>query len=361
MIVLFDVLILLLCLVGMQIRKDGFFQDYIGKSQCNAVKGACIIFVFASHILGYMVSDGYSLVGCGNMAHLVVNKVIGQLCVVMFLFYSGFGVAESIKAKGKEYIKSMPRRRVLTTLLNFAVAVVVFVLANLLMGVKMSRSQVVLSVIGWDSVGNSNWYIFVILLCYLIAWASGRTGVGYAVLIGCAVAIVSLSFAKPPHWYNTIFAFPAGMMYARHRIRIEEFNRRHYVIALCSLLALFAALRGFLILWGIDPLGIIHNILGVVFAGIVLLVTMKVKFTNALLIWFGVNLFPIYIYQRLPMLVFAKSAAPGFIARHSLLYMVSCFVLTLVIAYLYRYWRISDAVLGKWALTLSGENKRFEP
>ena len=88
---------------------------------------------------------------------------------------------------------------------------------------------------------------------------------------------------------------------------------------------------------------------------------MKVKLTNAVLVWFGVNLFPIYIYQRLPMLVFAKTAAPGFIARHSLLYMVSCFVLTRVIACLYRYWRISDAVLRKWALILSGANKRFEP
>ena len=41
-----------------------------------------------------------------------------QLMVTMFLFYSGYGVMESIKRKGDDYIKSFPKKRILTTLIN---------------------------------------------------------------------------------------------------------------------------------------------------------------------------------------------------------------------------------------------------
>ena len=43
---------------------------------------------------------------------------MGQLVVVMFLFYSGYGIGESYKKKGVNYVQQMPVHRILTTLLN---------------------------------------------------------------------------------------------------------------------------------------------------------------------------------------------------------------------------------------------------
>ena len=36
------------------------------------------------------------------------------------------------------------------------------------------------------------------------------------------------------------------------------------------------------------------------------MITMKVKISNTPLIWLGIHLFPIYIYQRIPMIYFQK-------------------------------------------------------
>lgn len=350
MIGLFDVLILILCLSGVKVCKKGFWGDYIDREQCNAVKGISIIYIFSSHILGYVVKDGYSLAGFGDMLHLTINKLIGQLCVVMFLFYSGFGVAQSIERKGSQYIDLMPRRRVLTTMLNFSVAVAIFALANLVIGVKMTCLQFLLSIIGWDSIGNSNWYIFVIIFCYLTSWVAARNRLCTKVsLLIYGALLVSLSFTRPSYWYNTILSFPAGVLYSHYKTRVEDFCKRHYFGPLCALLAAFVVFRVYLIGVGIDPMGLIHNLLGIVFAVLIVLLSMKIKITNMCLIWFGVNVFPIYIYQRLPMRVLSKVLGSGFISHHVLVYMLSCFGLTLVIAYLYKYWRISDVMLEKIA------------
>lgn len=77
---------------------------------------------------------------------------------------------ESIFKKGQAYVESFPRRRLLPTLLNFDVAVAAFLLLNVVLGIKHSKHDIILAFTGWTSLGNSNWYIFVILLCYLCTY-----------------------------------------------------------------------------------------------------------------------------------------------------------------------------------------------
>lgn len=81
-----------------------------------------------------------------------------QLVVVPFLFYSGYGVMNSIKNKGTAYVNSIPRNRVLNTMVNFGVAVSIFICMNLILGIPMELKQAILSYLSWESVGNSNWY-----------------------------------------------------------------------------------------------------------------------------------------------------------------------------------------------------------
>ena len=95
--------------------------------------------------------------------------------IAMFLFYSGYGVMESIKKKGNHYIDAIPRTRVLATLINFDIAVALFAFISLISSQDYTFSHYLLSFIGWKSVGNSNWYIFVIILCYLIVFISFRS------------------------------------------------------------------------------------------------------------------------------------------------------------------------------------------
>lgn len=43
----------------------------------------------------------------------------------VFLFYSGYGIMESIKNKGEKYISTVPKKRILNVLVNFDIAVLI--------------------------------------------------------------------------------------------------------------------------------------------------------------------------------------------------------------------------------------------
>lgn len=165
---LFYLLILLLSLYGMSFVKSGFNQDYIGKEQCNAIKGIFILIVFIRHIWPILRRYGYDFSAFGDNIFFRIDRWMGQLLVVVFLFYSGYGVMESIKKKGKQYIDDMPRKRILNTLINFDIAVLAFLLLDLILGVDLDPLNTLLAFTSWTSIGNSCWYIFVILVCYFL-------------------------------------------------------------------------------------------------------------------------------------------------------------------------------------------------
>ena len=61
---------------------------------------------------------------------------------------------------------------------------------------------------------------------------------------------------------------------------------------------------------------------------------------NRFLIWLGVNLFPLYIYQRLPMLTI-NELCPSVVSVYPIAFYFASFLITIIIAASYKYWRIS--------------------
>ena len=107
--IVFLFLIIALCLYKIKIANNGYFSDFLEREQTNSIKGLFILFVFLRHSLQYVVRNGYRFNSFGDSIVLFTNGMLGQLIVVMFLFYSGYGVMEAIKNKGGVYIEKMPR------------------------------------------------------------------------------------------------------------------------------------------------------------------------------------------------------------------------------------------------------------
>ncbi len=340
---LFYLLAFVILLFGIRIQKQGFFSDHLEMDQANAIKGFFILMVFISHCMLDIKKTGYIFVGGLDAAGMHIRSELGQLVVVMFLFYSGYGVMESYAKKGRDYVKSFPKKRILTTLLNFDIAVLAFVILDVALGIKLGLKQIVLSLTAWESVGNSNWYIFVILFCYFVAYVSflaipgnGRKAMWMVSILVLAGMIV-LSYLKPSRWYNTILCFPAGMCLSAYKDRIMFFCKKHYIGVLTVSFVVIMVFH-----WLPLPRlhGIVYNVQGVAFALLTVLLTMKVKTGNVVLHWLGVNLFPIYIYQRIPMIAITKFAGEEFVRNYPYVFMVSCFVVTSVIVWGYKFWRI---------------------
>ena len=101
--------------------RERFYQDYIQKDQIQAIKGVFLLLVFARHFSQYVQYTSVL-----SYPFEVLGRWLEQLIVVPFLFYSGFGIAESVKKKGYAYIRNMPVRRILNVLFQFDIVVILF-------------------------------------------------------------------------------------------------------------------------------------------------------------------------------------------------------------------------------------------
>lgn len=66
--------------------------------------------------------------------------------------------------------------------------------------------------------------------------------------------------------------------------------------------------------------------------------TMKIKIDSPALKWCGKNLFPFYIYQRIPMIILAKYYGESALFDYPLLFMIIALILSLGIILLYPKW-----------------------
>ena len=331
---------------GLSVKRAGFYDDFLERKQTDAIKGLFILMVFLSHVMLEVHASGFRPVSMVDVLGYRIRSEFGQLVVVMFLFYSGYGVTEAIKNKGRDYLDRFPRRRLLTTLLNFDVAVLCYIALNLLMEVPMDMKQIGWSLIGWKSVGNSNWYIFVILFCYLVTWISGKafpnSGLKAvamtALLVLAGEAVISFLKHGQSNWYNTMLCYPAGMLLSLDKEAISGFFRRHYLLFWGGLLALLLFLHFQALIPSLR--GLTYNAKGITFAFLIVLLSMKIKTGNRFLYWAGACVFPIYIYQRLPMRAFRHWAGDVWVSANPYLFILLCAAITGVIAFFYRHWQV---------------------
>ena len=235
--ILLYIVIILLSAVGIGWRRE--VGQSLSIQQCNAIKGISILLVFVRHATQYVNGHGYGYSMLGDQWFLAINEAMGQLCVVMFLFYSGYGTELSILNKGENYAKRIPKRRCLTTLLNFDVAVIVFLVVSLLIGRTVTLSKFCLALTGWESIGNSNWYIFDIILCYFISFLATRIATSapnrfLAILVLTLLLIGALYVLKPFWWYDTLLAYPAGALVAWRKDWFFKLVRKRYWVVLAT-------------------------------------------------------------------------------------------------------------------------------
>ena len=308
----------LILLILYRIRLQPWNDDYMSIEQNNIIKGIFTWLIFASHFGQYAdINTKW------DTLYQIWGKRGGQLVVTLFLFYSGYGILYSIRKKGVSYVKRMPLDRILKVELHFALAVVLYIILQLFRGRTYGIKHLLLSLIGWESVGNSNWYIFAILVLYIIVWFSFRCleGKEKGALIGCTLlTILGMFFVaqyKSNYWYNTWLCFPAGMWFCCYREQVEAFlkEKKRYAFSLVTLGLCFIAcyrLRGN-ILW--------YSLWCLSFVGLVVLFTMKARLGSRILEVTGKNLFGLYIMQRICMIALSDTPA----AEHTYLYAAICF------------------------------------
>ena len=338
--------LIILCCYGIHFVDQGqYFPDYLSKDNTSSIKGAFLLLIFASHCAQYVPYQG--IYDGGYMAFRAWS---GQTVVAMFLFYSGYGIYYSINHKGFDYVRSMPARRILRTLIHFWVAVIIFIIVNSTLGLVYPLKTILLAFTAWEPIGNSNWYIFVILLCYLLTFIGffvirkqqDLAIILVSLLMLCAIIVLHRIRPDQGRYYNTIPCYMLGLWYGRWKDWIEsrllKRSQAYFGILSVITIGVFAirpfvgSLRYYLVWTGL-------------YALMITLITMKVQINNKYLQWVGDHLFEMYIIQRIPMRVFATMPA---IINRTYVFTILCFVVTIVLTEgLYRLNRLIDGQLFK--------------
>lgn len=308
MTIAFLAVLLLICFRS-GIERGLISEEYLSKERTACINGIFVILIVFSHYTNF---ESFSWDPALDSIYLLFKKHIDQLVVATFLFYSGYGMETRIKAKGWVYISGLPDK-FFKLLFRFDFAVLLFLALQTILGKEYPASQIVLSFIGLKSIGNSNWYIFVILVEYLLMFAAFSLCHLFAEKadsVSCVMAFITMTVVFiyimmkadfPAYFYNTVILLPLGCWYALFEDRIREILNSRKVIYPIALI-LVAAIYYYSFCHRKDSIEF-YTVWAAAFIAGILLVTMRFRIQNKVLAFFGKHVFSIYIIQRIPMIL----------------------------------------------------------
>lgn len=313
----------ILLFIGAKPFLKKYNEDYISRDQTQCINGFFVLIVFMRHFQFYIEYGQF------DMIYGSFSDWLRQMLVVPFLFYSGYGIMLSLTKKGNSYVNSIMTKRFPKVLLHFAIAVGLFLITDICLGVQYPINTILLSFIGWESIGNSNWYIFDTLILYIITFVSfkmfrvKRWAGLLAMFVLTGIFIWHLMSMKDPWWFNTCIMFPLGMAYTLVKEKVDSFFRRFPVIYYAALV-LSAAFLAFISTRKMTLLK--YELYAVSIMAFILLLTMKLKIGNPVLRFLGKHIFEIYILQRLPMLILKDTGLNSYV------FFGICLAVTIVLA-----------------------------
>lgn len=242
-------LMILCILVNTRIYlKKGIDTDYVSKKRTQTIKGIFTIFVFMSHARQYVTFSNVT-----DILVIDILNYLGQLMVAPFLFFSGYGIFESIKRKGAQYVDTLPVNRVGKTFFDFSIAITLFLIMNLFIGKSYPLKRIILSFTGWTSVGNSNWYMFAIFCLYILTYISFKIVNKNRFFALCMLTVLSLVYVyilsrvQPSRFSNTALCYVVGMWYSYFRESIEKvlqkYNFTYYLATLLMIGLILVAIH----------------------------------------------------------------------------------------------------------------------
>lgn len=286
-------------------KKNEFYADYCSPKNTSTINAIFSILIFLSHCLSYIKMEGVF-----DQPYLDIRKFLGQLVVVTYLFFSGYGIMESIKKKGTDYVKKMPVNRLFKLWYHFAIVVVMYVIvSNGILKKGYPLKDIALAFTGYATVGNSNWYLFVTFAMYIIIIVSFLVFRKQKILAVALVSVLSVAFVfveknvleLPSQYYNTVCCFPAGMIFSLIKPYIDKVLMKNDLIWFTA----FSVGIGVFAYFSLNRnINLIYYVLFTLSAlAVLVMFMMKANIKNSILDWFGQHIFSFFILQRIPMLI----------------------------------------------------------
>lgn len=266
------------------------------RENSQSINGFFVITVFLSHFGSYMTLTSKIDVA----AQSFIAIVIGQTMVMTFFVFSGYGIYSSmVNSPDTRNVDMLTRMKKL--LANIVLAMSIYIVYNLIVGNHYSIYEILFSFTGWTSIGNSNWYIFTILILYILMFLcfnlmkNDRHSI-VLLFVSTAIYAFLISSIKPDYWVNTIVAFPLGVLIKFNEARILKFLAPKYK----SIMVFLIILVSYIILkLNFKSTWVVYNFETALLLGLCTIVSIHFKIRSRQLMLISRYVFEIYIYQRL--------------------------------------------------------------
>jgi len=217
----------------------------MNKEYTQVYKGILTICVFLGHFGNYEINyyDNFSFQFLTPLAYLAVS---------IFLFLSGYGLAYSIKKRGKQYLNGFLSKRVLPLYMEYLFFAVLYIVFQFVFWrEEIQFSKLVKTIAIGDTYVANGWYVQCIMLIYLLFYLYNSLKISKnqyfvpIVIVGiyCILhMILHLNFI----YIQSIFAFIVGYFYflLQDNINQKLKNYRSFVIIVIFLMIGFVTLLG---------------------------------------------------------------------------------------------------------------------
>lgn len=300
--------------------KGKFREEFWGRSDAKALQSAATLFIILHHLV-QSVTD----YGALDKGPVTVFAFAGILFTAVFFFFSGYGLVTSLYTK-PDYLDGFLRKRVMSVLIPFLLTNIIYTFT---VGVDSERIgdalDVFTSVLGITLINTNAWFIVEILILYFAFYLSfkqikneknsfaimGLVVVGMvmvSLLLGHDQTRVNGHWFQGEWWYNTTVLFFIGMLTAKYKSRVAGFMKKNdkwlFPVSLAAFLAFLllsiavAELGGYYQEWeghagyAEKAVSLIAQLpVCIVFVVILLLVNMKFRFGNRVLLFLeGISL-----------------------------------------------------------------------
>ena len=273
-------------------------------------KGLCVLLILLSHYTGYIPTVPEDDV------YLLIRTGMGQTVVVLFFFAAGYGMTLKLAAHGKQYLLRILKKAALLWFTG-AVSVLLMIPVQYLRGRAYDLSTLLLAFVPVVNLGNSPWFIFAMILCYLFFLASSipyalrsSTPSLLALLLlhsllcaGYIAVLMHLGFEE--YWYDTVLLFPFGILCAILQLHLPA-KWSHGPLSRTAMLALTVTAVAYFYCYQTQSF-FLHELYMTASCCLILSCALLYTPGSRILRFMGQHALVIYLFQRFPMILFYET------------------------------------------------------
>ena len=314
------IILLVITLIKVKFAPKGsVHEDFLSLEQSKIMQGITAVCIIFHHLSQYITEYGNVWKG-----PITIFSNMGIFFTTIFFFCSGYGLITSYKTK-PDYLKTFFKKRIPTVLIPFMLSNIIYlVFVGLYFKNVESMLEGIASFFGLILINTNTWFLVEILILYVAFYFVfkniKKTGKAMAVMGIFVVALITISlflghggyWFMGEWWYNTTIFFWVGMLVAQYYDKMLAFVKKHYKwllpVTIVLFLAAFAGEEIVRMTWGYyqeweghpgygaKAFTLLAQTVACIFwLSMILLISLKVKFKNKLLVLLGKISLEMYI------------------------------------------------------------------